>query len=296
MAALAIIVNPVSGGARPRAAAQRIDLASTIRDPQGEPADVFVTERAGHARDLAKAAVARGARLVVAWGGDGTINEVASALAFGDVPMAIVAAGSGNGLAIELGVDRQPHRAIAEALRAQPARIDVGELGGRLFINIAGIGFDAHVAALFNRPGNVTRGLATYASIGARAALTYRPASYTITTGGTRIDVRRGVIVTIANSPQYGNGARIAPAARVDDGLLDLVVVDERSRVRTLCGLPRLFNNTIHRVRGCSTRLIETATIASDWPMSFHVDGEPVHGGTELLVRVHPGALRIAVR
>jgi diacylglycerol kinase (ATP) len=101
--------------------------------------------------------------------------------------------------------------------------------------------------------------------------------------------------VVIANGVQYGNGARIAPDARVDDGQLDLVVVEERSRVMTLCQTPRLFNGTMARVPGCSIRRIREATIASVDPMVFHVDGEPIQGGTTLVGRVHPGALRICV-
>jgi len=292
--AFAIIINPVSGGAGASAARKRIELAAAARDADGALADVLVTEHAGHARELARSAVARGARLVVAWGGDGTINEVASQLAFGEVPLGIVPAGSGNGLALELGIDRRADRAIARALRATPRRIDLGEMGGRLFANIAGIGFDAHVASLFNRPGNVSRGLAAYMSIAGRELLTYKAAGYAITTAGERLEVGRGVLISVANSPQFGNGARIAPGARVDDGLLDLVVVDERSRLRTICGLPRLFRGTVARMRGCSVRRIAEATITSSRPMMFHVDGEPVAGGTELLVRVHPGALRLA--
>lgn len=293
--AFAIIINPVAGAARPDGARARVTLAAAMRDVDGTAADVLVTERAGHGRELAQAALARGARLICAWGGDGTINEIASALAFGPVPLGIVPAGSGNGLALELGVDRQPDRAIAQALRATPRPIDLGELGGRLFVNIAGIGFDAYVASLFNRAGNVRRGLAGYVSISGRALLTYKAGRYTVTTGSSRVEVARGVLVTVANSPQFGNGARIAPDARVDDGLLDLVIVDERSRTRTICGLPRLFRGTVGQMRGCSIVRIREATIQSDQPMTFHVDGEPVEGGRELLARVHPGALRVAI-
>src|SRR5205814_8811726 len=122
-------------------------------------------ERPGHARELTEAAVARGVRLVMAWGGDGTINEVASALVFGDVPLGIVPAGSGNGLARQLSISRKPPDAIRQAIVAAPRRIDVGEIGDRLFVNVAGIGFDAYVAWKFNEEGTRRRGLMTYASI-----------------------------------------------------------------------------------------------------------------------------------
>jgi YegS/Rv2252/BmrU family lipid kinase len=294
VSSIAIIINPISGGVRPAEARARAELASAIVDRHGDPAEVFVTERAGHARDLTRAAVARGSRLVMAWGGDGTINEVASALAFGEIPLGIVPAGSGNGLARQLGVKRQPADAIRLAIAAEPRRIDLGELGDRLFVNAAGVGFDAEVASRFNeRSGR--RGLMTYALITAKTLRTYEPPEYTITTseGSVRL---RAIVVTAANSAEFGNGACIAPGARVDDGLLDLVVIAECSRLQTLIGLPRLFNGTVNQVPGCSIRRVTRATIESDRPMTFHVDGEPVTGGTTLLLRIHPAALNVCVQ
>jgi diacylglycerol kinase (ATP) len=107
---------------------------------------------------------------------------------------------------------------------------------------------------------------------------------------------RRALIVTFANSAQFGNGARIAPAARLDDGRLDMVVFEESSRFATVWALPRLFTGGVGRLRGITTEQIERATIESDVPMRFHVDGEPVQGGTRLEARVHPGALLVCVR
>jgi diacylglycerol kinase (ATP) len=291
----AIIINPVSGGVSPSAGRARAELARAVVDRHGDPVEVFITERAGHARELAKAAVRRRARLVLAWGGDGTINEVASALAFDEVPMGIVPGGSGNGLALELGISLNAERAIADALAAEPRPMDLGEVNDRIFANIAGIGFDAHVAAQFNAPGNRRRGFATYASITLQSLRRYAAGDYRITTEGGVLETH-AVLVTIANSAQFGNGARIAPGAKVNDGLLDLVVLSERSRLRTCLHLPRLFNGTVAKTPGCVMTRIAHATIESDRPMTFHVDGEPVEGGTKLRVRVHPGALRVAVR
>ena len=292
---ITIIINPISGGVRPETARARAELASAIVDRHGDPAQVFVTERAGHAREIAKAAVTRGARLVMAWGGDGTINEVASALAFGDVPLGIVPAGSGNGLARQLGIGRSPAQAIQRAISAEPRAIDVGEAGDRMFVNLAGIGFDAHIATRFNQHGG-RRGLRTYARLSAGALLSYVPAIYTIACDAESAGpCVRAVLITVANSPEFGNGAIIAPGARVDDGLLDLVVIQERSRLRTVAQLPRLFRGTVDRAPECSIRKITRVTIESDQPIVYHVDGEPVAGGTSLRIRVHPGALYVAV-
>ena len=289
----AIIINPIAGGASPRAARARAQLALAVVDAHGHPVEVLLTEGVGHARELAKSAVQRGARLVLAWGGDGTINEIASALAFDDVPLGIIPAGSGNGLARELGVHPRAERAIADALQAVARPMDMGEIDGRLFANIAGVGVDAHIAARFAVASR--RGFVGYAGITARALTRYVPQRYRITTGGVETE-HRAILVSIANSAQFGNNARIAPGARVDDGELDLVVVEERSRIATVCQMPRLFNGTADRMPGCTIRRVREVTIESDRPMTYHVDGEPVDGGTTLRARVHPGALMVAVR
>jgi diacylglycerol kinase family enzyme len=229
----------------------------------------------------------------MAWGGDGTINEVASALAFDEVPLGIIPAGSGNGLARELGVHPRPERAIADALAAEPRPMDLGEIEGRLFANTAGAGFDAHIASRF--AASRRRGLPRLRGHHRPRAGRLRAADVSHHDAERHVDVR-AVLVTIANSAQFGNGAVIAPGAKVDDGVLDLVVVEERSRFATVCQVPRLFNGTVGRIRGCTIRQIERVTIEADRPMTFHVDGEPVSGGTRLAVRVHPGALRVAVK
>jgi diacylglycerol kinase (ATP) len=292
---IAIIINPISGGSRRLTGEERAHVAALTLERLGEVADVMVTERPGHARLLAKAAVRRGARLVIAWGGDGTVNEIACELAFSPTPLGIVPAGSGNGLARELGIDPRPDAAIVAAVRANPRPIDLGELGGRLFVNVAGIGIDAHVAAGFNAAKSQRRGFVSYIRIGLQALLAYRAVTYQIAADDFNL-TSRAVLVAIANSGQYGNGARIAPSARIDDGELDLVVVSERSRLATCWQARRLFNGTVARVPGCSIRRTRQVRIESDAPMAFHVDGEPVQGGTELTARIHPGALRISVK
>jgi YegS/Rv2252/BmrU family lipid kinase len=288
-----VIINPIAGGGTIAAAERNARLALSIAEGFRVQAEVFVTTHAGHARELAAAAAGRGARLVMAWGGDGTINEIASALVGSDVALGIVPAGSGNGLARELGIDRRPRQAIAAALHAPPRAIDLGELEGRYFVNTAGIGFDAHVASRFATARR--RGFLGYAAITARALTSYVPLHYRITVPGAPSQKVRAVLLTIANSAQFGNGALIAPGARVDDGELDLVVFQERSRLRTICALPRLFNGTVHQVAGCAIARIREVTIDADVPLTFHVDGEPVEGGTTLRARIHPSALRVAV-
>ena len=122
-----------------------------------------------------------GSRLVIVWGGDGSVNEAGSALLGSRVPLAIIPAGSGNGLARELGIPLQPAAALAAALKGAPRVIDAGELGGRPFFNVAGVGFDARIASRFDRAPQ--RGFATYVRVSAHELFTYRPETYRIDCG-----------------------------------------------------------------------------------------------------------------
>jgi YegS/Rv2252/BmrU family lipid kinase len=288
---IAIIINPIAGGASPARARLRAELAARALEQAGEDGEIFVSERKGHARELAASAVARGARLVVAWGGDGTVNEVASSLVFGATPLAIVPAGSGNGLARSLGISRKADRALRDAFGAPPRTIDACELAGRLFFSVAGIGFDAHVAACFDRHPAGRRGFGTYVRISLRELLRYQPGRYQIGEAPPCL----ALVVVFANAGQYGNGVTIAPEARVDDGLIDLVVFEERSRAATFVAMPKLFTGGVTRVRGISIRQVACAVIQSDRPIPFHVDGEPALGGMRVEARVHAGALQVCV-
>ena len=286
---VSIIINPVSGGGTLATARLHAEVASAQMNALGIRGEVHLTTHRGHAHALASVAVSRGEDRVVAWGGDGTVNEIASALVHTETVLGVVPAGSGNGLARELHLPTVPDAALACALSSPARVIDAGMLGGRWFFSIAGIGFDAHVAAAFDRDAG-RRGLAGYLRITARELWHYECLHYSI----DGADPISALLLTLANTAQWGNGARIAPTARVDDGLLDMVAFEERSRLSTLWALPALFTGGVARVRGVSIRKVTNAVVDSSTPMLFHVDGEPVQGGTRLEARVHPGALRIA--
>jgi hypothetical protein len=178
--------------------------------------------------------------------------EIASVLAFGQVPMGIVPAGSGNGLARELGLPFEPAAALEKAVGGSARAIDVGEIEQRLFVNVAGIGIDAHVAARFNAVGNLRRGPRTYVAMTAAALTNYRAKTYDIAVAGERI-TKKALLIVLANGTEFGNRILIARGARVDDGLLDMVVVEERSRLATISRVPWLLSLSIHRVPVWST-------------------------------------------
>jgi YegS/Rv2252/BmrU family lipid kinase len=292
---VAVIINPISGtGGRIEVARERAEHAAALIAGRGREAEVFMTERSGHARELAAAALDRGVRTVVAWGGDGTVNEVASVLAFRDATLGIIPSGSGNGLARELLIPLEPDGGFEAAFGGRECRIDAGELDGHLFFNIAGIGLDARVAYRFAEDGLVRRGFLRYLEIAAQELFTYRPEFHTLVTDGVSIGVD-ALIIAIANARQYGNGAVIAPDARLNDGRLDVVVIEGRSPLAAIVQAPRLFTGQIGKVRGVTQLSAQEIEITSSGPMVYHVDGEPFIGGASVAARSRAGALRVMV-
>lgn len=290
---VAVVINPISGtGGRPEIARRRAEMAAAIAAARGLDAEVLVSERPGHAPELARSALARGIRLVAAWGGDGTVNEVASALAFTEAVLAIIPSGSGNGLARELRIPFDPAAAFEIALGGPERVIDAGELDGRLFFNLAGIGLDARVAQRFAAGGLVRRGFRRYLEITAQELFTYEPGEHAVTVDG-HVQRSRALLVAVANARQYGNGAIIAPHARLDDGLLDVVVVEDRPLAAILFRMPMVFAGRIDEVAGVTIRRGAAVELTAPGPMVYHVDGEPFVGGATIHARVRPAALRV---
>lgn len=290
-----VIINPISGtGGRPEVARERRAIAERALQAQGVDATVVLTEYAGHARPLAQAAIADGVPLVVAWGGDGTINEVASELAFHDIALGIIPSGSGNGLARELRIPFDPVAALAVAFAGRDLVIDGGELDGRMFFNIAGIGLDARVAHEFASNGLLRRGFRRYITIAIRELFAFEPDEHTVLADGqaTRVNT---LLIALANGRQYGNGARIAPQARIDDGRLDVVIVAHRPALSVLLQAPMLFAGRVSALRGVVTTTAVDVEITSARPVVYHVDGEPFIGGASVRARALPRALRVRV-
>ena len=293
---VAVIINPISGaGRRPEVARQRAELATAFLHSRGVQGEVFVTERGGHARELALAALKRGVTLCIAWGGDGTINEVASALAFAPASLGIIPSGSGNGFSREIGIPFDPQAAFEIALGVHDRVIDAGEIEGRLFFNLAGVGLDARIAHQFAATGLVRRGFRRYLEIASSEIFSRARHEYAIAVDG---QVRRShvLLVAIANGRQYGNGALIAPDARIDDGKLDIVVIDDRSPWAVIRHAPKLFRGRLADVPGVTMTSATRVEITSTDPLTYHVDGEPCMGGSVISACIRPGALRVRVR
>lgn len=287
------IFNPHSGQNRrtPR-------LVSVIRAFIAEhrlDANLVFTSRPGHATELARGALTDGCDRVVVVGGDGTMNETARALVGTSAVLAIVPGGSGNGLALHLGLPTRPRQALA--LLADPtacvAAIDTGLADGHLFFNVMGLGFDAEISRRFNRL--TRRSLTAYARTGLQAFLHHRGERVVISDGSGQGETLDAFIVAVANSDQYGNNARLAPGACVDDGLLDLVVVAPVGFFRALPLVARLFLGTFDHSPRVRRRRGARFLIQRSAPGLIHTDGETHAAGAAVEVAVRPHSLRLLV-
>ena len=255
-------------------------------------ASLVLTERPGHAAELARRALDEGCGLVVAVGGDGTMNEVASVLTGTSALLGLVPCGSGNGLARTLGLHGSLTAAFHALDRGRPRSIDTGLAAGRPFFVAAGFGFEAEICARFNRGGR--RGLAGYLAQSAGLWHRHRPEKYHVGHDGVR-EARRAFTLTVANCDQFGNGARIAPGALPDDGLLDLTAIPPVTAFNSAPLLARLFlgslghRHDVLRLRG--TRF----TIGRAAPGLLHVDGEAFAGPAEVEFEIRPRSLRVLV-
>lgn len=289
------IVNPLSGaGATPGVAERRIALLTAKFTAANVAASVHLTERRHHAGELARAAVGAGARMVIAWGGDGTINEIGTALAGTSTVLGIVPAGSGNGFASEIGVPVIPEAAIDVALHGRDRPIDAGELEGRLFFNIAGIGFDAVVAEQFNQQTLGRRGMGPYVRIGLREAFRYRGLRYRVRLNDEEL-VTDALLIAFANGREYGNKILLAPHARMDDGKLEAMVVGDRSPLARLWIGRHLPLGTADKAAGVICRSIQSARVEADGELLYHLDGEIGRAQGSITVRIRPKLLTVRV-
>ena len=288
---IAAIINPISGaGANPNAANERIAFLTSELDRRGLHASIELTARAGHARELAMRFADAHVDLLIVWGGDGTVNEAGGALVGTNTAIGLVPAGSGNGLAAALGTSRNAAEAIRRALDGERRAIDAGVIAGRPFFNIAGIGVDAVIARRFNQRAQGTRGPLPYFIIGVTEGCRYRGEEYDLDLDGDSRRLR-ALLIAFANGQEYGVGARLSAAARLDDGLLNAVVVEDRSILARFWHARHLKAGTPERAPRVIARHVRRASIRRPGTIEFHVDGEMGSAEGEVIVSIRPGAL-----
>jgi diacylglycerol kinase (ATP) len=278
-----VIVNPISGGINKDAVVQ--ELKNTFQ------AQIFYTKGSGDGTVLAKQAVAEHADLVIAVGGDGTINEVGQALIDSDTALAIIPTGSGNGLARSLHIPAEPAQAIDIIQKNHRVVLDTVRINDRSYLGVAGIGFDAEIGWRFAQFGH--RGFASYVLVTLKTYPGYRPATYELVIDGVHCK-QKAFLITFANSPQFGNGAVIAPHADMVDGYFNVVIIKPFPFYAATDLAYKLFHSLLDRSSYVRDFKAREVTIPQK-NIKMQIDGEPVIFPDGARLTINPASLKMIV-
>jgi YegS/Rv2252/BmrU family lipid kinase len=280
-----ILLNPASAGGK---AEHLLPEVRAALDAAGVEADVVHTRDLPHAADAARAAAARG-DTVVALGGDGLVGALAATLK-GSAPLGVLPGGRGNDFARALGISQDIGPALRTLLDGSERALDLGEANGRAFASIASVGFDSDANRIANE-AKVVRGNLVYAWGAIRALIAWKPARFTVSLDGRELQFE-GYTVAVANSPYYGGGMKVAPAADPTDGLLDVIFVKGTSKLRFIRNLPKVFAGTHVALDAIETHRAREVVISADRSFDVYADGDPITTLPATL-RLVPGALRV---
>lgn len=285
------IVNPIFG--INRNPTKIIQWIHELWDDSGIEYEILKTGHRGHGTELAKYAVAGKADMIVAVGGDGTINEIGRGLIGTETALGVIPAGSGNGFARNVNIPLNQRMAIAVLRNPEFRRMDVGKINDFLFFNVAGVGLDAIISVHFDN--SRTRGSIPYFIIGVKEYFRYKPDPVDIYLGDIKIR-RSPILLSFANLPEFGNNATIAPHARPDDGLIDVCILNPVSLGKALVNIPKLFNGKINQLPEMEIYQVEKAVIQRLHQGPIHTDGDPhLHVDSLLTLEVLPKQLKVAV-
>ncbi|PJJ83733.1 diacylglycerol/lipid kinase family protein [Mucilaginibacter auburnensis] len=282
------IINPISGGKK------KDDVPGQIArflDKTLFEATIIFTTGVAHARHAAAEAVGT-YDVVVAVGGDGTVNETAAGLVGSQVVLGIIPCGSGNGLSRFLQIPMNIKEAILNLNEMRVEAIDSAEANGMPFFNVAGLGFDAHIGHVF--ADGKKRGFLRYAKSALTEILNYQSHTYYLTIDGVNY-AQKAFILSIANSSQYGNNAHISPKASVQDGSLDVCIVKPFPLYRFPELVVRMFTKTADGSSFVQIIKGQNITVKRDFAGPMHLDGEPVTMGALVDIKVKPGTLNVIV-
>ncbi len=252
--------------------------------------EVRFTERAGHAVELAHGCVADAVDIVVAVGGDGTVNEVARALVHTGTALGIIPCGSGNGLARHLRIPTSPVKAVELINRCNIEALDYGVVNDLPFFCTCGMGFDAFISLKFAGAGR--RGPITYAENVLREGLKYKPETYEVedATGAKKY---KAFLIACANASQYGNNAYIAPNATMTDGLMDVVIMEPFTAFDAPQISIDMFNRTLDQNSKIKAFKASRIHIHRNEPGAIHYDGDPIMTGRDIDVHIEQRGIRI---
>lgn len=282
------IINPISGGKKKDGVPELIE--KHLDTDVFEAVTIF-TDGVAHARQLANEAVGK-FDLVVAVGGDGTVNEVASAIVGTDTTLGIIPYGSGNGLSRFLGISMDAAEAIKALSSGHTELIDSATLNGRPFFNMAGMGFDAHISEVFSH--GKKRGFLTYIKSSFEEISKYKAQLYRFEIDGKAYE-REAFMLSFANSSQYGNNAHISPNASVQDGLLDVCVIKQFPVWRLIEMGIRMILKTTDKSKYLEIIRGKRIVVKRSSPGPIHLDGEPRIESADSIIEVVPASLKVIV-
>ncbi|MBR8536186.1 diacylglycerol kinase family lipid kinase [Carboxylicivirga sediminis] len=282
------LINPISGIGKQRTVEKAV---GDEIDHEKIEFDIAYTEYAGHARELARNAVGK-YDVVVAVGGDGTVNEVGSSLINTTTALAIIPTGSGNGLARYLDIPLRVNRALQVINHLVKKDIDTLRVNEQVSLNVAGIGFDGHISHQFAKEKN--RGPAGYVKLITKEYAKYKSSVYRISIDNKTYELP-AFMLTFANSSQWGNNIHIAPQAKIDDGLIDVCIIKEFPIYDGPSLLISILDQSVDQRRYDVVTRAKHITIESDEKLVGHLDGEPVELGHRAEIRIHPLSLRVII-
>ncbi len=290
MRKIAFVVNPASGTTSKDRLSEEIAIYLGNRY---ETPTITFTEYKGHAALLAKQYVEQGYYAVVAVGGDGTVNEVASALIHTETALGILPVGSGNGFARHLGIPMSLTRSIQLLNESEVIMVDYALANSRPFFCTCGVGFDAFVG--FECANQTKRGIGMYLEKIVGGFFKYAPEKYRLMADDIFIKTD-ALVVTFANASQWGNNAYIAPEASIQDGLIDVTIMSKFPLIAAPSMALRLFSKTIQDDIFVDTLKTKEITLMRERPGVFHYDGEPVEEDKNIHIKVVEGGLRVLVQ
>ena len=254
--------------------------------------EIAITQYAGHASEIATKAKDDGVDVVVAVGGDGTVNEVARAIVHSNTALGIIPCGSGNGLARHLLLPLNVRKAIDVINRCEVRQLDYGIINGYHFFCTCGMGFDAFVSMKFAEAGK--RGPITYVENVLREGLKYKPETYTIEDESGTLQYK-AFLISCANASQYGNNAYIAPQASMSDGLMDVIIMEPFDVFEAPQISIEMFSKTLDKNSKIKTFRTRHLHIHRDKPGVIHYDGDPVMTGADIDIELKPKGINIIV-
>jgi YegS/Rv2252/BmrU family lipid kinase len=285
----ALLVNPHAGHGRALALLPQVERSLEARGMQYR---VVMTTSIEHGRSEALAATTAG-EIPVVVSGDGLIGQVGGALAGGDAALGVIPGGRGNDFARVAGIPTNVDEAVATLEAGVTREIDVGEIDGAHFLCIASCGFDSDANRIANEV-RLVRGNLVYAYAAMKALAQWKPATFTLELDG-RARVFRGYSVAAANGKAYGGGMFAAPAAELDDGLLDVVWLGQTGKLRFLFNLmPKVFKGKHVDEPQVTVERATEVRIEADRPFTVYADGDPI-AELPVTVRLLPKALRVIV-